>query len=427
LPLAGGANLYCFQEEMMEKRAGAYKTVFGNNVLRAYFLLLLAGGAAISNMNSYLSVWLVDTYKLGTDTVSILVMISGIVGILVNPLFGLLSDRFKLHKVITCGFYVMYLIIFLMMAGTVSFPVTVVLIALSGIGLMGPVLSSADIYIMNTGKCGEIDATVTLPIIRQAWSMGFIFGPMLGSLAILWMQRTGSAFYVSAIMIAFGIIIGLSVWRNLDLSCNTGRKPVFAGFIGKKSILASGGLYSLVLLIILVAFTMIWCPAQTRTTFLPLLMTKVLGYPKESVGLMITTFSLAQVLTLSVAGRLVKRIGTIRVLFASACVGIAYSLLQSICKNYILLAFLQLILGIAAGLWNTSTLVYMNEMFDNRHGFASGMYVAVGQAPPLLVGIVMGPVSTTYGIPSAFVAASILCLTGMLIVLAFHFARKRKI
>ena len=406
----------------MKSMFAVYKDVFTSRILRTYYMLLLLGGVAVSIMTCYSSVWLVQNFGIGTDRVAHLIMISGLLGIVCNPLIGFVSDRWNCKKQLILGIFGLFAVMFFAFATTKRFFLAAIMVAVSGIGLMGPVLSGATKYVKASPDFPPEQETAVVSVVRQAWSVGHIFGPLIGDAVVAEITNIAHVFFVSCGLIlisCFLYLLAVHQQRGEELQESVTTKKIRTPISVRQGVF--GVLKELPLLIpLLLAFVMLWSPAQTRTTFLSLLMTMKLGFPASMYGRMITAFSITQVIVFPIAGKLIGRFGAYRMLLVSASFGVVYCLLQFTCERYYIILMLQMMLGIAAGLWNVGTMQYLQNVYEGRHGFASGCYVAVGQAPSLIVGMVMGPVSAKYEINVVFFAAAIMCATGMLLISLIH-------
>ncbi len=402
---------------MKSKDALGYRVILASKALWSSFLILLLAGIAYSATMSYFSLWAVETFSISSGDAAVLFMITGISGIVVNPLFGLISDKFQIRRQALMGVLCIVLAAFLALSLIRSYALAIPFIALLGFGVIGPIMTIVGDYMQAHGYRLE-QIRGTLAIIRQAWSIGYAIGPSAAALILLISGRLSHIFLFSAAVIAASVVILFLVRNALRFEMGTPvRAPKQTAGVG--ALFTQGNVARLILfLFIFVAIVFIWLPGQTRTVYLSLLVVQEMGLNGSLVGPLITVFSAVMTVMLPITGRISIRVGAANSMYISAAIGIAYCVLQSFSTHYWQLVALQVLFGVASAMWNTGTIYYLQECFPDNKGLADGFYAAVLQAPALFVGFLIGPVAALYGIRSGFVAAAILEIIGIAVLLA---------
>ncbi len=394
-----------------------YKVVWSSIVLRGCFLILFLGGVAFSAVTSYFSLWAIQTFRIPSSAVAILFMISGITGIVANPILGFISDRFCIRRQMLLVVLCVSFISFTGLALVKEYSVAIPFIMLLGFGVMGPIMTIANVYMQSKGFKREI-ASQSISVIRQAWSIGYIVGPVIASVILIVAKEIHYVFLWSAVVMGVSIAIFLFIRKSIVFNSEN-YLPRKSRSEYKELFRRSDNISLLFFIFMFMAIVFIWIPGQTRTVYLPLLVTGEIGLNDSLVGPLISVFSIVMTCMLPVTGKLSAKVGAAKSLYVSALLGIIYCLLQSFSNSYAVLLMLQILLGIAAAMWNTGAILYIQERFPNRKGVADGFYAAVLQAPALFVGLIMGSVTAAFGIRAAFVAAAVCEAVGITILFLF--------
>jgi MFS family permease len=81
---------------------------------------------------------------------------------------------------------------------------------------------------------------------------------------------------------------------------------------------------------------------------------------------------------------------------------------------------IQILVGLSIACWSTGALVYLQQLFPERAGMATGLYMTFQQLSPVATGLVIGPVAERYGVMTGFAAVAALLAVALIVLQAAH-------
>jgi MFS family permease len=392
-----------------------YPAVFRNRAFRSLFIVLLLAGTASGMAMAYVSVWASETFGLGPQGVAFFFVVSGLAGAIGNPALGLISDRIGRRRPIILGQLLVTSAAFVGYTQVTSYPLALGLVAFSGFGVMGLVLAMVHDLVRSLPEAARRNAASIVATERTAWSIGIILGPVSAAAIVTMAADTRPVFAAAALT---QIVAAILVWRSPEMIVRRSSDGRAGG-----SVWTARRRFWLVLLV--GALILLTLPAQTRTMFLPLFVTQVLGEARGAVGPLFTLNAMVAVAMMPHVGSLADRFGAQRILYAGAAVGILYCSLQSIAVSYNQTMAIQVLIGFGIALWSTSTLLYLQRLLPGSAGAAGGVYLAVQQLTPVVSGLLLGPIAEVAGIASAFSTTAILVAISVVAMALAHRALAR--
>jgi SET family sugar efflux transporter-like MFS transporter len=290
----------------------------------------------------------------------------------------------------------------------------------SGFGITGLALAMVNDIIASMPDSEKANASRILAVERTGWSMGIILGPAIAAAIVTAAGDTRPVFAVAALIQVVAIVMVSRVRSGAGVG------PIAHGPSNSAGATPVKAMRTPILIVLFASFVLLALPAQTRTVYMPLFVTTILGEPAGRVGPLFTITAVIVVLTMPYVGTAAARFGAQRLLYVSAFLGAGYCLLQSASSTYLQTAAAQLIVGLGIAMWNTSTLIYLQEAMPGRAGSAGGLYVAVQQVTPLLAGLLLGPIAESAGIPAAFTTTALLCMVAVALLARGHRALVRQ-
>jgi MFS transporter, SET family, sugar efflux transporter len=392
-----------------------YPLVMATPAFRALFVVLTLAGAANGMAVSYISVWASDTFGSGPQAVAMLFVVSGAAGTIGNPLLGLLSDRLGWRRQLIVGQLAMTALVYLTYTQTNDYSTALVLVAFSGFGVMGLVLAMVNDMVNSMPELEKGKASRIFAAERTAWSIGVIVGPALAAAIVTAAGGTRPVFAAAALteLVAIGVVCTVRA-QGRTLMRKAGPSDGIGGAF------SSTPARTIAMLVLFIAMVLVSLPNQTRTIYLPLFVTVMLGEQRGMVGPLFTVTAMTAVATMPYIGAASDRFGAHRVLYLGAIIGVAYCVAQTLSDTYPLTAANQVLMGLCIALWSTSSLIYLQELLPGRAGAAGGLYVASQQLTPVVAGLLLGPIAETSGIPAAFSATAVLCLMGFVLLARAH-------
>jgi SET family sugar efflux transporter-like MFS transporter len=386
--------------------------VFATSALRSPFVTLLLAGTASGMALAYVAVWASDTFGIGPRAVAVLYVVSGLTGAVMNPLTGFVSDRTGWRKSLVVGQLAVTSVAYLAFTQAREYSDALVLVALSNLSVMGLVLAAVSDEVRRRSRDEQRNAARILAAERTAWSIGIILGPAIAA-GIVSATGSVSLVFVAAALTQVAAIV-VVVASPIPAGTRSGarvRSP------GPASEARPVRIWSPAMVTLLAGLVLVVLPSQTRTMFLPLFVTDVLGEPAGTVGPLFTLNAFIAVMTMPHVGALAERFGAHRLLYVSAGVGATYCILQSLATSYTQSLLIQMLIGFGIALWSTSSLIFLQQLMPGRAGTAAGVYVAVQQFTPVVSGLILGPVAEYAGIPAAFAATAGLSVLALIVLI----------
>ncbi|MCL4465207.1 MAG: MFS transporter [Chloroflexi bacterium] len=392
-----------------------YPDVFAAPPFRSLFFVLLLCGTASGMSMSYVSVWAANTFGIGPQAVAMLFIASGMTGAIANPLLGLLSDRRGWRRQLIVGQLALMSLAYLGYTQATTYAVGVGLVAFSGLGVMGLAMAMVNDFVRALPETERRNVARILAVERTGWSIGIIIGPA-GAAAIV--TTAGGTLPVFVAAAAIQLVAGALVC-TLRTGTATRRRATSVS-TGAESARSSASIPTMALVQLVAALVLVMLPSQTRTMYLALFVTKVLGEPAGTVGPLFALNAVVAVLTMPYVGAAADRFGAHRVLYVGVLVGIVYCTLQTFAASYAQTLAIQTLIGFGIALWSTSALIYLQQLMPARAGTAGGLYIAVQQLAPVLSGLLLGPIAEALGIPSAFAATAALGVAALALFATAH-------
>ncbi len=409
-----GSTSISTRRRLGETLLAGYPLVLANPPFRALFLVLLLGGTAFAMAMAYTSVWASETFSIGPRDVAMVFVVSGLAGAICNPLLGLLSDRLGRRRQLIVGQLAVVSLAYLGYTQVADFAVALGLVAFASFSIMGLALAMVDDLVGTMPALEKRDASRIVAAERTAWSIGVILGPVIAA-AIVTATGDTQAVFAAAALIQVGTIA---------VVCMAPGKPTTRPRVprgdGSAKADPSSPLRPVAVGCLFLAIVLVMLPTQTRTMYLPLFVTTVLGEPPGMVGPLFTVTAVTAVLTMPYVGAAADRFGAQRVLYFGALVGFAYCALQTVSTTYPQILAGQLLVGFGIALWSTAALIYLQQLMSGRAGAVGGLYVAASQVTPLVGGLLLGPIAEVSGIPATFAATAGLCLLALLLLAMAH-------
>lgn len=404
-----------------------YPLVLAAPSFRALFFVLLLAGTAQGMVMAYVAVWASETFGLGPQGVAMLFVVSGVAGAIGNPALGLASDRLGKRRLLIAAQLVVTATTYVGYTQASSYPMALGLVAFSGFGVMGLTLAIVHDLIRALPESDRRNAARILATERTGWSIGIILGPAAAAAIVTAAGDTRPAFIAAALTQLVAVAV---VSRVPEIAVGRGAPstaPVKKGEASgseRNGRVEDGAPWTvgrqLALAVLVGGLILLTLPAQTRTMYLPLFVTQVLGEARGTVGPLFTLNAMTAVAMMPHVGSLADRFGTQRILYLGALVGVCYCTLQSVAGSYSQTLLIQVLIGLGIAFWSTSSLLYLQQLLPERAGVAGGLYLTAQQLTPVVSGLLLGPIAEVHGIPAAFSTTAVLALLAGVLLACAH-------
>lgn len=355
------------------------------------FLLLLGLGHLLTDVNQgaipALLPYLQEAFGLSYAAVGSLLMVSNLASSVVQPLFGLYSDRSSRRWLLPSGLLLAGLGV--ASAGWISYlPLLYLAVALSGLGIASyhPEASRIARYLG-----GEKRAT-GMSLYSIGGNVGFALGPLAVSLALAtrWGMR-GTVFFLFPAL--SGSLLFLSLLPSIarrEVTSARALASVGKGDEGPNLWGAEAMLLAIVMLRSLFQFGVV--------TFLPFYCLEFLGWEKEAATRLLSWFLFSGAIGTLLGGPLADRFGTKTLLVSSLGLVVPLHLLLLHAMGGPFTVPLVAALGLVLVSSFTVSLVMSQEFLPRNVGMASGLNVGLSIGLGGVGATVLGAIADRWGL-----------------------------
>jgi MFS transporter, FSR family, fosmidomycin resistance protein len=367
-------------------------------------LLTLAFGHLVIDMQtSALSVLiplLYVTFKLDYAAAALIVTLNSITSSIIQPLFGLISDKKSLRILLPLGCIVtsvgMVLVLFMP-----EYWLVLLVVIISGLGSAAfhPEASRNANYVSGEKKASG------LSVFFVGGNLGYAFGPIMAALMLGWFGSVGILAMLLPCLIGF-----ILLWRMLPLYA---RYAAMAGQRQRKAqATAQAGPKTSIARPLSVLISVITLRSMVQTglvTFIPLYFDSLPGDNKHYAAFLLGVYLFTGAIGTLVGGRLADRFD--RRLIMSGSLALVAPLLLLFLNSS---GFVQVLaIALAGGtliLSSSLSVVIAQELLPNRVGLASGLTLGLAFGAGGLGAAALGKYADIFGIGQAMLVIALLPL-----------------
>ncbi len=354
-------------------------------------------------------------FSLSYTQLGVIILVSNLISSVIQPVFGIWSDRKAVLWLLPAGCLIAGLGIALVgFAPVYSF--VLLAVTLNGIGSAAyHPEGSKQAFLIS----GERKATA-MSIYSVGGNIGYGVGPVIAVMLLGLNGRQGMAwFLIIVVLIAFLLNHFQGAVRRMGDENGYVPNEKGAGFA--ENTVKKGALYALFLLIMIIIMRSLVHVGLTN--FIPLYVEEYLHGSKEYGALLLTVFLLSGAVGTIVGGPVSDRIGRRKVLIFS----------------FLLVIPLLWLFLFSSGIWTlplaalsgfvlistfSVTIVYAQELIPHNLGLASGLTLGFAFGVGALGGLAFGAAADLWGIPVVLKAICLLPIPGLLLSLALPHAEK---
>lgn len=393
-----------------------FAIVFGDADYRALFGALFLNGFGIGVAAPFLSLWVVHILHGTTADAALMYVPQGLVGVVAGMILAAYTDRHGRRKAVMLGGWAISATAWFAMSLIANYHLALVLSGVNGLGgggLMFALLGDVIRHKEATGlhPPGAVGMITTLE--RTAFSLGFLFGPVVGGLL------AASAGYAIVFRLTAGIFLLTLAWGGWQL-VDPGR--VRATTAGQPGALTTR---EAVLLALLAGTGVSLMVGDTgRSMFLPLLLTVHLHLPVQDVSFAFSLTVVGELILMPLAGSLADRWGVVPVFVTGVAAQAVFFFALSRSTRYWEVLALQLLY---AGVISTTTgvaIVFSQRVLSHsRLNLATTTYQSMrGLAPFVNSGIVLMVGSV---IPRVFSVMALMAVLGLIMIVVIERAKPK--
>jgi MFS transporter, FSR family, fosmidomycin resistance protein len=354
-------------------------------------LLMFLGHVAVDASQGILPVVvakLKEVFGLSYFQIGLMMMLLNLTSSLIQPIFGIISDRFRTGWFIPAG--ILWTAVAMGMVGWApNYPTAVLLVGLAGLGTA----AFHPRAMMAVHLASGLKRGLGAAIFSTGGNLGFALGPVLGSLLVLGIGLHATAWLIPAGAALFLIII----LHPGDFLNRTVRQDASARFAAAS---AAAGIPWISLIAVCLIVTMRSWVYMSSITYLPMLF-QSRGIQLASGSLILTLFLACGAAAGLYGGHLSDRIGRKSVIVWSSILFPFFAVLMLTVKG----PWIWILAGAAGASLLASfsvTIVLAQELLPRNLGLASGLILGLGFGTGGLGTALSGFLADNIGLTSTF-------------------------
>lgn len=373
------------------------------------FLCMLLQGMAISLSAPFLSIYFTDQLGVSVGMFGIFLAVTLIAGIWISTLIGRRSDlglnRKRVYLISTLCNALAFSGYLLIKDFTILFIYMIVFTALGAPGM--PQLFAISREAVTKSKF--TDHAFANSTLRSAFSLGFITGPLIGTLLIAAVGFKGIFSGTIGVFLLIAILISLFLKSNSEIKSSTAEVQIKSFRLGQnRNILLS-------FLILLLMYTAHWTSSLNTALFI----TNNLGGTTSDVGLVSSICAALEIPFMIMLGLLSAKYSNRILMLCGAILGGAYYLVVILSGSMWQMFVAQILLAVFVAVFSAIGISYIQDLLPSMPGYASTLYSNSSTIGRLIGSLVGGGLASIVGYRYSFVFCLILIIiSGILLVLS---------
>lgn len=370
------------------------------------FLCMLLQGMAISLSAPFLSIYFTEQLGVSVGMFGIFLAATLIAGIWISTLIGRRSDlglnRKSIYLVATLFNALAFSGYLLIKDFTILFIYMTVFTALGSPG-MPQLFAISREAVNNSNSTDHAFANSTL---RAAFSLGFITGPLIGTLLIAAVGFNGIFSGTISVFLLIALLVFLFLKSNTKLKISNEEVKRFR--------LSQNINILLPFLVLIFIYIAHW----TSTLNTALFITNNLGGTTNDVGLVSSICAALEIPFMIMLGLLSAKYSSRILMMFGAILGAAYYLVVLISGEMWQLFAAQILLAVFVAVFSAIGISYIQDLLPNMPGYASTLYSNSSTIGRLIGSLVGGGLATIVGYRYSFVFCFILIIISIFLLVA---------
>ncbi|WP_313637570.1 sugar efflux transporter [Paenibacillus sp.] len=367
------------------------------------FLCMLLQGMGISLSAPFLSIYFTEQLGVSVGMFGIFLATTLIAGIWISTLIGRRSDlglnRKNIYLVATLCNALAYSGYLLIQDFTILFIYMIVFTALGAPGM--PQLFAIAREAVN--KSDFTDTAFANSTLRSAFSLGFITGPLIGTLLIAAVGFKGIFSGTIGVFLLVALLVFLFLKSNTELkTSNTEVKVKTFRLSQNRNIL-------LPFLILILMYVAHWTSSINTALFI----TNNLGGSTSDVGLVSSICAALEIPFMIMLGLLSAKYSNRSLMMCGAVLGGAYYLVVILSSSMWQMLAAQILLAVFVAVISAIGISYIQDLLPSMPGYASTLYSNSSTIGRLIGSLVGGGLATIVGYRYSFVLCFILIIISL--------------
>ncbi|KTD85352.1 sugar efflux transporter [Paenibacillus etheri] len=370
------------------------------------FLCMLLQGMGISLSAPFLSIYFTEQLGVSVGLFGVFLATTLIAGIWISTLIGRRSDlglnRKNIYLVATLCNALAYSGYLLIQDFTILFIYMIVFTALGAPGM--PQLFAIAREAVN--KSNFTDTAFANSTLRSAFSLGFITGPLIGTLLIAAVGFKGIFSGTIGVFLLVALLVFLFLKSKTELKTSSTEVKVKSFRIGQnRNIL-------LPFLILILMYVAHWMSSINTALFI----TNNLGGTTSDVGLVSSICAALEIPFMIMLGLLSAKYSNRILMMCGAILGGAYYLVVILSGEMWQMLAAQVLLAVFVAVISAIGISYIQDLLPNMPGYASTLYSNSSTIGRLLGSLVGGGLASIVGYRYSFVLCFILIIISLVML-----------
>lgn len=370
------------------------------------FLCMLLQGMGISLSAPFLSIYFTEQLGVSVGLFGVFLATTLIAGIWISTLIGRRSDlglnRKNIYLVATLCNALAYSGYLLIQDFTILFIYMIVFTALGAPGM--PQLFAIAREAVN--KSDFTDTAFANSTLRSAFSLGFITGPLIGTLLIAAVGFKGIFSGTIGVFLLIALLVFLFLKSKTELKTSSTEVKVKSFRLGQnRNIL-------LPFLILILMYVAHWMSSINTALFI----TNNLGGTTSDVGLVSSICAALEIPFMIMLGLLSAKYSNRILMMCGAILGGAYYLVVILSGEMWQMLAAQVLLAVFVAVISAIGISYIQDLLPNMPGYASTLYSNSSTIGRLLGSLVGGGLASIVGYRYSFVLCFILIIISLVML-----------
>ncbi|MFC5449853.1 sugar efflux transporter [Paenibacillus aestuarii] len=324
-------------------------------------MLLLGTGVSITM--PYLSLYFTEDIGMSAGAFGVFMTVSSLSGVVVNSLIARRSDRGLDRK---------WIIMFAIISSALGyasylvfhnyFILLIVVSLFSGLG--APIMPQIFAYAQESANASHSDdKTFAMSTLRSLFSLGFLIGPLAGTLFLSWMGYKGLFLGTTSIYLIIASLVFLFL-----------KKHAVEKSTGKRKSIATASLKNRQIWLPFIAFIFLFAVIAINSLNTPLFIMNELHGTHTDVGLVVSVCAGLEIPIMLVLGALGRKISNHTLMMTACVIAIIYYIMISVSTQSWQLIAAQLLQASFIAMVLGNGLSYFMNLLPNSPGLSTTIY-----------------------------------------------------
>lgn len=388
------------------------RSLFAIKNYSMFIVSMMLIGVAVSTTSPYLSLYCTKVIGMSSGAYGLFMAIVSLSGVIVNTVLAKYSDNGLNRKLVivcattfsACG-YIAYLFIhnyFILL-------VTVALLLGFGAPAMAQIFASAREAVNANQE--KVDSTFANSLLRSLFSLGFLIGPLVGSLLLLNLGYHGVFLGTASLFIVIGLLVLLLLKSSPKL------KPTVNVKVISNQQPAGMGLRNKYIWMPFVTLILLTMCNSTYNLNIPLYIVNVLHGSESQAGMVISLSAGLEIPLMIGLGSLASRLGNKKLMMIGCVLAAIYHVILLVATDLWQILLGQLLQASFVSMVIAIALSYFQDLLPALPGLATILYTNASTLGQLFGNLTGGIVSQLAGFRNVYIVCFVLVLCALVLLM----------